>query len=36
MDEVKPHMSSIMARLSAPLWILGALIAFIVTELTLD
>lgn len=36
MDEVKPHMSSIMERLSAPLWILGTLIAFIVTELTVS
>lgn len=34
MDEAKPHMSSIMESLSAPLWILGALIAFIANELT--
>lgn len=34
MDEPKPYMRSIMERLSAPLWILGALIAFIVNELT--
>jgi len=34
MDEVKPHMGSIMQCLSTSLWILGALIAFTVNELT--